>query len=90
MKKILILLMLLAMMLVLCGCDKAGNPDILSTKASNTKAYIKVNGHTVTVDMDRYLIGSNGTISVYATNGIIYKTHIVNVVLVTNEDDTEE
>lgn len=86
MRKILLVLMLLIAMLVMCGCDKdkAGNLDILSTKMSDTRAYIKVNGHTVAVDVDRYLLGSSGSISIYDTNGIIYKTHIVNVVLVTN------
>jgi len=80
-KKVLIVILLVAMMIVLCGCDDSSdNP--LATKATNTKAYIKINDETIAIDVKEYLYGSNGVTIVYGTDGNVYKTHSVNVVLV--------
>lgn len=86
MKKVLIVLMLAVMVMITCGCNKANSAeDLLSTHESSMKAYIHVNGHTVIVDVDKYMLGSNGIIKVFGKNGTSYKTHCMNVVLVKNE-----
>ena len=84
-KKVMAFLLLMALMLMLCGCDTVhDNP--LATNAVNTKAYINMYGTITVVDVRQYLFGSNGIVIVYGTNGKIYKTHSVNVVL-EKEDD---
>ena len=81
MKKILAILLLTALMFALCGCETVSdNP--LATNATNTKAYIKVNDKTIVVDVKQYLFGSNGVVIVYGSDGMSYKTHSVNIVLV--------
>lgn len=80
-KKITIVILLVSVLLLLCGCNSSTN-NPLATKATNTKAYIKINEKTITVDVEEYLFGSNGTVTIYETDGKIYKTHSVNVVLV--------
>ena len=82
-KKITIVILLVFMLLLLCGCNsQTDNPLPLATKATNTKAYIKINEKTIVVDVKEYLFGSNGVVVIYETDGKIYKTHSVNVVLV--------
>lgn len=84
-KKIIIIILLVSVLLLLCGCENSTvNP--LTTKATDTKAYIKINEKTIIVDVKEYLFGSNGIVIIYETDGKIYKTHSVNVVLV---KDTE-
>lgn len=79
--KIILITLLVAMMLLLCGCDNSsGNP--LATSASNTKAHIRVDGKTIVVDVDAYVYGSNGVVTIYGSDGVNYRTHSVNVVLV--------
>ena len=69
------------MMIILCGCDDSSdNP--LATKATNTKAYIKINDETIVIDVQEYLCGSNGVTTVYGTDGNVYRTHFVNVAFV--------
>jgi len=80
-KKVLIVLLLVAMMIVLCGCDDSSdNP--LATKAINTKAYIKINDETIVIEAKEYMYGSNGVVIITGSDGTSYKTHSVNVVLV--------
>lgn len=80
-RKIIVIILLVAMMFLLCGCDNSSdNP--LARKTSNTKAYIKINEKTIVIDVDAYMDGSNGSIIVYGTNGKTYKTHFMNVVLI--------
>ena len=80
-KKITIAILLVCVLLMLCGCDTVkDNP--LATNAVNTKAYINMNGTTTIVDVKEYLFGSNGVVVIYETDGKMYKTHSVNVVLV--------
>lgn len=84
-KKIMVILLMTALMLMLCGCDTVhDNP--LATNAVNTKAYINMYGTITVVDVRQYLFGSNGVVLVYGNNGKIYKTHSVNVVLVKEDD----
>ncbi len=73
------------MLLLLCGCSSSTN-NPLAIKATNTKAYIKINEQTIVVDVKEYMFGSNGTITIYETDGKIYKTHCINVVLVKDAD----
>ena len=80
-KKVLIVLLLVAMMIMLCGCDDSSD-NLLATKATNTKAYIKINDETIVIDVKEYMYGSNGVSIIYGTDGNTYKTHSVNVVLV--------
>lgn len=80
-KKITIVILLVSVLLLLCGCESMTyNP--LSTKATNTKAYIKINDGTIVIDVKEYQYVSNGVTIVYGTDGNVYKTHSVNVVLV--------
>ena len=80
-KKVLIVFLLVVMMVMLCGCeDSSDNP--LATKATNTKAYIKINDETIVVDVKEYMCYSNGVIVIYGIDGNVYKTHFVNIVLV--------
>ena len=88
-KKVLIVLLLVAMMIVLCGCeDSSDNP--LATKASDTKAYIKINEKNIVVDVESYMYGSNGVAIIYGMDGKTYKTHSMNVVLVKEGDVNEQ
>lgn len=85
MRKIAIVVLFVILLFLMCGCVKAKTTDLFgATKTSDTKAYIHVNGHTVIVDVDQYLIGSNGIVMVYGIDGTTYKTHMVNVVLFKN------
>ena len=69
------------MMLLLCGCDNSsGHP--LAISASNTKAHIRVDEKTIVVDVDEYMYGSNGVVTIYGSDGTVYRTHSANVVLV--------
>ena len=80
-KKITIVILLVSVLFLLCGCDSSPeNP--FTTKATDTKAYIKINEKTIVVDVKEYLVGSNGIVIIYETDGKMYKTHSVNVVLV--------
>ena len=80
-RKIIVIILLISVLLLLCGCDTVkDNP--LATNAVNTKAYINMNGTTTIVDVKEYLFGSNGVVVIYETNGKMYKTHSANVVLV--------
>lgn len=84
-KKIVIIILLVAMTILLCGCDDfSDNP--LAVSVSNMKAYIRVNEKTIVVDVKAYVHGSNGVVTIYGTDGTNYKTHSVNVVLI---NDTE-
>ena len=83
-KRIAAIILLVMVMFLLSGCVSANITETLSTKTSDTKAYIHVNGHTVVIDVEKYLIGSNGTVSIFALHGTIYKTHLVNVVMIQN------
>ena len=84
-KKITIVILLVFVLFLLCGCnDSTDNP--FATKVTNTKAYIKINEKTIVVDVKEYVFGSNGTITIYETNGKKYKTHAINVVLVKDAD----
>lgn len=79
--KIIVIFLLVAMMLLLCGCDNSsGHP--LATSASNTKAHIRVDEKTIVVDVDAYVYGSNGIVTIYGSDGTTYRTHSVNVMLV--------
>ena len=79
--KIIIIILLVAMMFLLCGCDDSSdNP--LARKISNTKAYIKMDEKTIVIDIDAYMIVSDGSIIVYGIDGKTYRTHSVNVVLI--------
>ena len=78
-KKIMIVILLVSMLFLLCGCD-----DV--TKETYTKAYIKTNEKTIVVDVKEYGSHSNGVVVIHDTDGKIYKTHFTNVVLV---KDTE-
>lgn len=79
--KLLIILLLIAMIFMLCGCGNSA--DVFPTKvASDTKAYIKVQGRTIVVDVESYLFTSNGVVSVTGTDGKNYKTSPVNVVII--------
>ena len=85
MKKFILLALMIILLLTLCGCnDSTDNP--FATKVTNTKAYIKINEKTIVVDVKEYVFGSNGTITIYETNGKKYKTHAINVVLVKDAD----
>jgi len=80
-KKIIVIILLVAIMFLLCGCDTSSdNP--LARKTSNTKAYIKMGEKTIVIDTEAYLSGSNGSVIVYGTDGKTYKTHFMNVVLI--------
>ena len=84
-KKITIIIILISVLLLLCGCENStDNP--LATKATDTKAYIKINEKTIVVDVKEYLFGSNGVVIIYGTDGKAYKTHSVNIVLVKDEE----
>lgn len=80
-KKITIAILIISLLLLLCGCENSTD-NLLATKATNTKAYIKINEKTIVVDVEEYLFGSNGVVIIYETDGKIYKTHSVNIVLV--------
>ena len=84
-KKTVIVLLLVTMMFLLCGCDDSSDYP-LATQTSNTKAYIKMNDKTIVVDVDAYLGNSTGTVTIYGTDGTNYKTHYVNVVLVKHSE----
>lgn len=84
-KKIIVIILLVAMMFLLCGCDGFSD-HILTNKTKNTKAYIKVGEKTIVVDVDSYMDGANGSVILYGIDGKIYETHFMNVVLV---KDTE-
>lgn len=81
MKKIIAIILLASVLFLLCGCDSSSESPFLM-KATDMKAYIKINEKTIVVDVKEYLIGSNGMAIIYETDGKIYKTHAVNVVLV--------
>ena len=85
-KKVLIVFLLVVMMVVLCGCEESSN-NPLATKATNTKAHIKINDEMIVVDVKEYMCSSNGVIVVYGTDGNVYKTHFVNIVLVKDVED---
>lgn len=85
-KKITVAILLVFMLLLLCGCDSLTD-NSLATKATNTKAYIKINEKTIAVDVKEYLYGSNGVVIIYETDGKAYKTHSANVVLVKDAED---
>lgn len=72
-KKIIVIILLIAIVFLLCGCDNSLN---------NTKAYIKINEEIIVIDVDAYTNGSNGSITIRGIDGKIYKTHLINVVLV--------
>lgn len=80
-KTIIMILLLVSVLFLLCGCDSSPN-NLLTTKAISTKAYIKINEKTIVVDVKEYLFGSNGVVIIYGTDGKAYKTHSVNVVVV--------
>lgn len=82
-KKITIVILLISMLLLLCGCSSyVDNP--LST-VIRYKAYIKINEETIVVDVKDYTFSSNGTIKI-ETDEKIYRTHWANVVLVGNPE----
>ena len=83
-KKITIVILLVSMLVLLCGCESPS--DLVAKKATNTKAYIKINEKTIVVDVKEYLYGSNGVVIIYETDGKIYKTHSVNVVLIKDSE----
>lgn len=84
-KKIVVVLLLVAVMFLLCGCDNSSDHP-LAMQTSNTKAYIKMNEKTIVVDVDAYLSSSNGVVNIYGTDGTNYRTHYVNVVLVKHSE----
>lgn len=81
-RKIIVIILLIAMVFLLCGCDNSSN-DLL-VKTSNTKAYIKMNEKIIVIDVDAYMNGSNGNVIVRGIDGKTYRTHLMNVVLVTD------
>lgn len=84
-KKIIAIILLVAMMILLCGCDNSLDHP-LATSVSNTKAYIRMDEKTIVVDVDAYIHGSNGVVTIYGADGTDYKTHSVNVVLIRNSE----
>lgn len=80
-RKIIVLILLVAMMFLLCGCDNS-SAHPLATQTKNTKAYIRVDEKTIVVDVDAYAHNSYGVITIYGADGTNYRTHIVNVVLI--------
>lgn len=84
-KKIIVIILLVEMMLFLCGCDNSSDHP-LATQVNNTKAYIKMNEKTIVIDVEAYMHGSNGVVTVYGMDGKTYKTHSMNVVLVKNAE----
>ena len=79
--KMITIILLVMMIFLLCGCDNSsGHP--LAISASNTKAYIRVDEKTIIVDVDAYISGTNGVVTIYGSDGTTYRTHSVNVVLV--------
>lgn len=80
-RKIITLILLVAMMFLLCGCDISLDSP-LARKTSNTKAYIKMGEKTIVIDINAYTDYSNGIVIVYGTDGKTYKTHFMNVVLI--------
>lgn len=79
-RKIIAIILLIVMMFLLCGCSSSGHP--LATETNNTKAFIRMDEKTIVVDVEAYTNGSNGIITIYGTDGKIYRTHFVNVALV--------
>ena len=80
-KKIIVIILLVATMFLLCGCDNYSyNP--LAKKTSNTKSYIKMDEKTIVIDIEAYMYSSNGIVTIYGIDGKTYKTHFMNVVLV--------
>lgn len=84
-RKIIVIILLVAMMFLLCGCDTSSDHP-LATSASNTKAYIRVDEKTIVVDVDAYIYGSNGVVTIYGADGTKYRTHSINVVLIKNAE----
>ena len=84
MKKITIVILLVSMLLLLCGCSRYSSSinNSFTTKETTTKAYIKIGGRTIAVDVKDYTISSIGTVEIYETDGKIYRTHWANVVLI--------
>lgn len=81
-KKITIVILLISMLLLLCGCSTyTDNP----VSIIRYKAYIKINEETIVVDVKDYTFSSNGTIKI-ETDEKIYRTHWANVVLVGNPE----
>lgn len=80
-KKITIVVLLVSVLLLLCGCN-GSTDNSFTTKATNIKAYIKISEKTIVVDVKDYLAGSYGTILIYGTDGKMYRTHSINVVIV--------
>ena len=80
-KKIIVIILLVATMFLICGCDKYSN-NPLAKKISDTKAYIKMDEKTIVIDIEAYMSSSNGIVTVYGIDGKTYKTHFMNVVLV--------
>lgn len=84
-RKIIVIILLVAMILLLCGCDNSSDHP-LATQTKNTKAYIRVNEKTIVVDVEAYMHGSNGVVTIYGADGTNYKTHSVNVVLIRDSE----
>ena len=84
-KKIVLILLLVAVLFLLFGCDNASD-DPLATKAISTKAYIKMNDETIVIDVKEYRSYSTGCVTIIGTDKTIYKTHFVNVVLVKEQE----
>lgn len=84
-KKGAIVLLLIVMMALLCGCNNSSDHP-LAAQAINTKAYIKVNEKTIVVDIEAYMHGSNGVVTIYGVDGKTYKTHAINVVLIKDSE----
>lgn len=80
-RKIIAIILLVAMMFLLCGCDTSLD-SAFANKTSNTKAYIKIGEKTIVIDVDAYTSSSNGIVIVYGIDGKTYKTHFMNVVLI--------
>lgn len=84
-RKIIVIILFVSVLFLLCGCKSSTN-NPLATKATNTKAYIKIDEKTIVVDVKEYMFNSNEMVTIYETNGKIYKTHSINVVLVKDEE----
>ena len=81
-KKIIVIILLVAMVFLLCGCDNSLNDP--AGKTSDTKAYIKINEEIIVIDVDAYRYGAQGRVIIRGIDGKTYITHLMNVVLVTD------
>ena len=79
MKKLLVILMILALLFMFSGCSTTGG----SKNGSRLQAVIHYGTNGVDwVDVDHYERIDNGLTKVYATDGTVYYVHPMNVMMI--------